>query len=73
MDPVRLRVSYRSPTSLLQAFTRSVGKGGVSLPSRKALERGTRFVFELVAPDVLEAVEVTGEVVEVRLGWVGPN
>jgi len=66
MDPVRLRVSYRSPTSLLQAFTRSVGKGGVSLPSRKPLERGTRFVFELVAPDVQEPVEVTGEVVEVR-------
>jgi hypothetical protein len=66
MEPVRLRVSYRSPTSLLQAFTRSVGKGGVSLPSAKRLERGTRFLFELVAEDVPEPVEVLGEVVEIR-------
>jgi hypothetical protein len=66
MEPVRLRVSYRSPTSLLQAFTRSVGKGGVSLPSKKPLERGTRFLFELVAEDVGEPVEVLGEVVEIR-------
>ncbi|HMK72163.1 MAG TPA: PilZ domain-containing protein [Myxococcaceae bacterium] len=66
MEPVRLRVSYRSPISLLQAFTRSVGKGGVSLPSKKRLERGTRFLFELVAEDVHEPVEVLGEVVEIR-------
>lgn len=66
MEPVRLRVSYRSPTSLLQAFTRSVGKGGVSLPSKKRVERGTRFLFELVAEDVTEPVEVLGEVVEIR-------
>jgi PilZ domain len=66
MEPVRLRVSYRSPTSLLQAFTRSVGKGGVSLPSKKRVERGTRFLFELVAEDVTEPVEVLGEVVDIR-------
>ena len=61
-----LRISYRSPKSLLQAFTRSVGKGGVSLPSQRPLERGTRFVFELTAETVSHPVEVLGEVVDVR-------
>jgi len=64
--PVRLRISYRSPESLLQAFTKSVGKGGVSLPSQKPLERGTRFLFELTAESVSHPVEVLGEVVDVR-------
>ena len=49
VQPVRLRISYRSPESLLQAFTKSVGKGGVSLPSQRPLERGTKFLFELTA------------------------
>jgi len=64
--PVRLRISYRSPESLLQAFTKSVGKGGVSLPSQRPLERGTRFLFELTAEAVHHPVEVLGEVVDVR-------
>jgi hypothetical protein len=66
VPPVRLRISYRSPESLLQAFTKSVGKGGVSLPSARPLERGTRFLFELTAESVTHPVEVLGEVVDVR-------
>ena len=66
VQPVRLRISYRSPESLLQAFTKSVGKGGVSLPSQRPLERGTKFLFELTAESVSHPVEVLGEVVDVR-------
>ncbi|MFZ5471932.1 MAG: PilZ domain-containing protein [Myxococcota bacterium] len=63
--PVRLRVSYKTPESLLSEFTRSVGKGGVALESQRALKLGTRFVFELHAKGFAETVEVLGEVVQV--------
>lgn len=63
-DPVRLKVSYKSPESLLGEFTRSVGKGGVAIESRKKLELGTKFVFELRAKGVKTPVEVVGEVVQ---------
>jgi len=71
VQPVRLRISYRSPESLLQAFTKSVGKGGVSLPSQRPLERGTKFLFELTAESVSHPVEVLGEVVDVRRSTSG--
>lgn len=61
--PVRLRVNYKSPEALLQAFTQSVGKGGVDLPSKKKLKMGTRFHIQLLADDVDVPVEVFGEVV----------
>ena len=48
-DAVRLSVTYKSPSALLSEFTRSVGKGGVSIASRKSVPVGTRFVFELKA------------------------
>lgn len=63
-EPVRLRVTYKSPESLLGEFTRSVGKGAVALESRHSLPPGTRFVFELRAHGVTEPVEVYGEVIE---------
>jgi Tfp pilus assembly protein PilZ len=65
-DVVRLSVTYKSPQALLSEFTRSVGKGGVSIASRKAVPVGTRFVFELKAKGVPDVVEVHGEVVGVK-------
>lgn len=62
--PVRLKVNYKSPESLLGEFNRSVGQGQVAIESRKNLPLGTRFVLELHASGVEEAVEVYGEVVE---------
>jgi hypothetical protein len=58
--PVRLRISYRSPESLLQAFTKSVGRGACRcrVSGRWA---GTRFLFELTAESVTHPVEVLGE------------
>jgi PilZ domain-containing protein len=63
-DPVKLKVSYKSPETLLGEFTRSVGKGGVAIESRRSLELGTRFVFELWAKGMKRPVEVLGEVVQ---------
>lgn len=65
MTPVRLKVAYKSPEKLLGELTKSVGRGGVRIETKKALPVGTKFVFELRSPGVREAVEVSGTVVTV--------
>jgi hypothetical protein len=64
--PVRLKVAYKTAEGLISEFTRSVGKGGVAIESRKNLPIGTQFVFELHAQGMkIPPVEVFGEVVQV--------
>lgn len=63
MTPVRLKVVYKSPESLLGELTKSVGRGGVRIETKKALDVGTKFIFELRSPGVQDAVEVAGTVV----------
>ena len=65
MQPVRLKVAYKTPESLLGELTKSVGRGGVRIETRKALPVGTKFVFELRSPGVKESVEVSGTVMTV--------
>ena len=65
MNPVRLKVAYKTPESLLGELTKSVGRGGVRIEARKAVPVGTKFVFELRSPGVPEAVEVSGTVMTV--------
>lgn len=65
MTPVRLKVAYKTPESLLGELTKSVGRGGVRVETRKPLPIGTQFVFELRSPGVKEIVEVHGTVLTV--------
>jgi len=65
VTPVRLKVAYKTPESLLGELTRSVGRGGVRIEARKPLPVGTQFVFELRSPGVREIVEVHGTVLTV--------
>lgn len=65
MPPVRLKVSYKTPESLLGELTKSVGRGGVRIETKKPLPVGTQFVFELRSPGVRETVEVFGTVLSV--------
>lgn len=62
---VRLRVGYKSPEALLAELTKSVGRGGVRIESKKALPVGTAFLFELHSQGVPAAVEVGGRVMSV--------
>ena len=62
---VRLKVAYKSPQALLGELTKSVGRGGVRIESKRALPIGTRFVFELHAQGVKETVDVIGTVLTV--------
>lgn len=63
---MRLKVSYKTPETLLSEFTRSVGRGGVTIESKKSLPAGTRFVFELHAQGLPDTVEIFGEVLKVH-------
>jgi hypothetical protein len=70
-EPIRLKVSYKTPEALLGVFTRSVGKGSVALETHRKVAVGTQFLFELHANGVPEPVEVVGEVIQVRPGAKG--
>ena len=59
---IRLRVAYKSPESLMGELTKSVGRGGVRIESKRTVPLGTRFVFELLSVGVKEPVEVFGTV-----------
>lgn len=65
MTPVRLKVVYKTPESLLGELTKSVGRGGVRIETRKAVPVGTKFIFELRSPGVRDPVEVQGTVLSV--------
>lgn len=63
--PVRLKVTYKTPESLLGELTKSVGRGGVRIETKKSVPVGTKFVFELRSPGVRDPVEVLGTVLSV--------
>lgn len=62
---VRLRVAYKSPEALLAELTKSVGRGGVRIESKRSLPVGTSFIFELHSAGVRDPVEVFGTVMSV--------
>lgn len=62
---VRLKVAYKSPQALLGELTKSVGRGGVRIESKRSVPIGTKFVFELHAQGVKETVDVLGTVLTV--------
>lgn len=63
---VRLHVSYRSARSLVTEYTACLARGGCLLVTRRAVEVGSLFRFEMVCQEQAEAVELEGEVVRVR-------
>lgn len=62
---VRLKVAYKSPQALIGELTKSVGRGGVRIESKRAVPVGTKFTFELHAQGVSETVDVLGTVLTV--------
>ncbi len=63
---IRLRVGYDSVQSLVKEYTASLGRGGCLLVTRKAVEPGACFLFEMSCEGVEERLVVEGEVVRVR-------
>ncbi len=66
MEPIRLRVNYRTPQGLISQLTRGVGKGGVQLEAARPVAEGTTFIIELAANEVEPLVKVSGTVVSVN-------
>jgi hypothetical protein len=60
--PIRLKVGYKTPETLLGELTKSVGRGGVRIEAKRTVPVGTKFVFELKSVGVKESVEVHGTV-----------
>ena len=60
--PIRLKVGYKTPETLLGELTKSVGRGGVRIEAKRTVPVGTKFVFELKSVGVKESVEVNGVV-----------
>lgn len=60
--PIRLKVGYKTPETLLGELTKSVGRGGVRIEAKRTVPVGTKFVFELKSVGVKESVEVAGTV-----------
>lgn len=60
--PIRLKVGYKTPETLLGELTKSVGRGGVRIEAKRTVPVGTQFVFELKSVGVKESVEVHGTV-----------
>lgn len=65
-SPIRFRLGYANPASLLEELGRAVNRGEVVLPIGRTVPTGTRFLFEMNAPGVTPPVEVLGEVVKVH-------
>lgn len=61
--PIRLKVVYKSATSLVTEYTTSVSKGGCRLATPRPLPVGTRFVFEMISELEPQPVEVQGRVI----------
>lgn len=61
-DPVRLKVPFETPEALIAEVSRSVGRGGVRLETKRGLPVGTRFIFELYARGLNRSVDVFGTV-----------
>lgn len=60
--PIRLKVGYKTPETLLGELTKSVGRGGVRIEAKRTVPVGTKFVFELKSVGVKESIEVNGVV-----------
>jgi hypothetical protein len=63
---IRLRIAYRSAEAALRELTRNVQRGYVTLETRRPVEPGTRFVFELHGTGVDPPAEVAAEIVELH-------
>lgn len=67
-QPIRLKVVYRNARSLITEYTSSISRGGCRLQSKKELEPGTRFIFDLFARNSETPVNIEG-----RVAWCKPS
>jgi hypothetical protein len=64
--PVRLRIAYKTAVDALHEVTRNLQRGEVTLETRKAVEVGTQFIFEMYGNGLGVPALVHADVIAVK-------
>jgi type IV pilus assembly protein PilZ len=60
--PIELRVEYKKLNTFFADYTKNICKGGTFIRTKKPLDVGTVFVFQLSVPRLREPLSIRGEV-----------
>jgi type IV pilus assembly protein PilZ len=60
--PIELKVEYKKLNTFFADYTKNICKGGTFIRTKKPLEVGTVFVFQLAVPRLPEPIAIRGEV-----------
>lgn len=60
--PIELKVEYKKLNTFFADYTKNICKGGTFIRTRKPLDVGTVFVFQLAVPKLREPIAIRGEV-----------
>jgi type IV pilus assembly protein PilZ len=60
--PIELRVEYKKLNTFFADYTKNICKGGTFIRTKKPLDIGTIFVFQLSVPKMNEPIAIRGEV-----------
>ena len=60
--PIELKVEYKRLNTFFADYTKNICKGGTFIRTKKPLDVGTIFVFQLTVPKLREPIAIRGEV-----------
>ena len=60
--PIELRVEYKKLNTFFADYTKNICKGGTFIRTKKPLEEGTIFLFQLSVPTLHHPIGIRGEV-----------
>src|SRR5690242_15009379 len=60
--PIELRVEYKKLNTFFADYTKNICKGGTFIRTKKPLDVGTIFLFQLSVPTLAQPIEIRGEV-----------
>ena len=60
--PIQLKVEYKKLNTFFADYTKNICKGGTFIRTKKPLDIGTVFVFQLGVPKLAKPIEIRGEV-----------
>ncbi len=59
--PIELRVEYKKLNTFFADYTKNICKGGTFIRTKKPLDVGTIFLFQLSVPTLPSPIEIRGE------------
>jgi type IV pilus assembly protein PilZ len=60
--PIQLKVEYKKLNTFFADYTKNICKGGTFIRTKKPLDVGTVFLFQLGVPKLVKPIEIRGEV-----------